>query len=350
MMEAKITEMLGLAVKNGVSDIHILPNKNSYDIYFRVPSGLKKMMMLSVVSGEKYLSYFKFLSNMDIGEKRKPQSGACHIVINQEEIELRLSTISNYRYQESMVLRLLYDHNNRKRNQMHVFFPNDYQTLEKMLKVKSGLILFSGPVSSGKTTTIYHFLRKLYDEEPLQIITMEDPVEIKEPRFLQSEINEKAGLVYDVLIKQSLRHHPDILVIGEIRDENTARMAVRSALTGHLVIATIHAKECIGVITRMLDLNVSHEQLKQSLIGIVSQRMLNKYCYLCEGACSIYCSHFSVYEKKAILFELLNDQPLKNILYEDGRGAQFVRMNHKLRKAYACGYISSKDYESNQIF
>ncbi|HJA90691.1 MAG TPA: Flp pilus assembly complex ATPase component TadA, partial [Candidatus Jeotgalibaca merdavium] len=188
-MEEKITEMLGLAVKAGVSDIHILPNKNSYDIYFRVPSGLKKMMMLSVVSGEKYLSYFKFLSNMDIGEKRKPQSGSCHIVINQEEIELRLSTISNYRYQESMVLRLLYDHNDRKRNQMHVFFPKDYQTLEKMLKVKSGLILFSGPVSSGKTTTIYHFLRKLYDEEPLQIITMEDPVEIKEPRFLQSEIN-----------------------------------------------------------------------------------------------------------------------------------------------------------------
>ncbi|WP_227872520.1 competence type IV pilus ATPase ComGA [Jeotgalibaca ciconiae] len=350
-MDQKTNEMIHLAMKSGVSDIHILPNETKYGVYFRVPSGLKKMMDLSSEMGEKYLSYFKFLSNMDIGERRKPQSGSCNIKMNKENIELRISTISNYLYQESMVLRILYSEGNLNQQDMEVFFPKDYCKLEKLLNYKSGLILFSGPVSSGKTTTIYHFLRKQYAKEPLQIITMEDPVEIKEPRFLQSEINERAGLNYEVLIKQSLRHHPDILVIGEIRDEETARMVIRSALTGHLVIATIHAKECTGVIERMLEMDVSYEQLKQSLVGIVSQRMINKNCCFCEGACSIYCEHFPIHYKKAILFEILMGPALKNILYkEGGERPHFVTMNQKLRKAYGCGYITQKDFENHQIF
>ena len=233
---------------------------------------------------------------------------------------------------------------------MQVFFPEDSDFLEKFLHYKSGLILFSGPVSSGKTTTIYHLLRNKYAEEPIQIITMEEPVEIKEPKFLQTEVNEKAGLSYEKLIKQSLRHHPDILVIGEIRDEETAKMVIRSALTGHLVLASIHAKECTGVIERMLELGMSLEQLKQSLIGVVSQRLINKNCPHCEGACSIYCNHFPIHQKKAIIFEILAANDLKTALKGEGENPRPRKMNSQLRKAYGCGFITAKDFREHQIY
>ena len=349
-MEKRALDLLQLAVNRGVSDIHILPEHSSYKIYFRVPTGMHKIAEYPLELGERLISYFKFLSNMDVGERRKPQSGSCSYHLEQSDIELRLSTISNYLYQESLVMRILYSQLDQMKEEMQVFFKEDTALLEKLLNYKSGLVLFSGPVSSGKTTTIYHLLRKKYNSEPLQIITMEDPVEIKEPNFLQTQINEKAGISYEVLIKQSLRHHPDILVIGEIRDEETAKMVIRSALTGHLVLATIHAKECLGVLERLLELNVSYEQLKQSLIGVVSQRLINKYCGVCEGACSILCEHNPVHRKKAVLFEILSGDSLKQAMDKKGGKPQFKRMNQKLRKAYGCGYITKKDFQEYQLF
>lgn len=349
-MEKKSTEIILMAVNLGISDIHILPENKHYMIHFRVPSGLKQMIALPLDEGERLISYFKFLSNMDIGERRKPQSGSCDFSIEEKTVELRISTISNYLYQESMVIRMFFAEMNQQTDSMQVFFPEDSYFLEKFLHYKSGLILFSGPVSSGKTTTIYHLLRKKYAEDPIQIITMEEPVEIKEPKFLQTEVNEKAGLSYEELIKQSLRHHPDILVIGEIRDTETAKMVIRSSLTGHLVLASIHAKECTGVIERMLELGVSHEQLKQSLIGVVSQRLINKYCPYCEGACSIYCNHFAIHQKKAIIFEFLSGRYLKTALNRKGGEPRPRTMNRQLRKAYGCGFITEKDFREHQIY
>lgn len=348
-MESKIKTLIRTAVRNSVTDIHFLPGLSSYEIYFRVPTGLKKMMSLSLENGIRYLAHFKFLASMDIGERRKPQSGACQMMIDNQLYEFRISTIANYQYQESMVIRILYDYNHDSQSSVQLFFPQDYPKLQKLLHYKSGLVLFSGPVGSGKTTTIYHLLREKYEQEPLQVITMEDPVEIKEPKFLQAEVNERAGLTYETLIKQSLRHHPDILVIGEIRDVETAKMVIRSALTGHLVLATIHAKSCAGVIERLLELGITAQQLRQCLIGVLSQRLINKYCSLCDGACSIYCTHQPTYEKRAILFEMLTgDTLMNNLNSEEGKG-DFIRMNIKLRKAYACGYISEKDFQNHYI-
>lgn len=349
-LEKRAADLLKLAVNRGVSDIHILPDQTSYKIHFRVSTGMQKVSEYPLELGERLISYFKFLSNMDVGERRKPQSGSCSYSVDKTTIELRLSTISNYLYQESLVLRILYSQKNELNENMQVFFKKDSLQLEKLLNYKSGLILFSGPVGSGKTTTIYHLLRKKYATEPIQVITMEDPVEIKEPNFLQTQINEKAGISYSALIKQSLRHHPDILVIGEIRDEETAKMVIRSALTGHLVLATIHAKECLGVLERMLELDVSYEQLKQSLIGIVSQRLINKYCAICEGPCSVFCEHFPVHQKRAVLFEIISGDSLKKVMDKKGGNPQFKRMNQKLRTAYVCGFITKKDFQEYQLF
>lgn len=349
-MEQQARRLIKNAAIAGVSDIHILPESTGYYIYFRVPAGLKNVVKLSFEAGERLISYFKFSANMNIGERRKPQTGSLDLELDKESMELRISTISNYLYQESMVIRLLYKHNAEEDVLLDVFFQRDYQKLSQLLEYKSGLILFSGPVDSGKTTTIYHLLRKKYAQTPIQVITMEDPVEIKEPRFLQSEVNEQAGIFYETLIKQSLRHHPDILVIGEIRDEETAKMAIRSTLSGHLVIATVHARDCFGVIGRMHELGITLQQMQQTFLGLVSQRLINKYCPLCNGACSIYCDYYSIHHKRAILFELLSGNQLKLAFEKKGGTLYFNGINEKLRKAYACGYISMEDYQKNKLF
>jgi len=190
---------------------------------------------------------------------------------------------------------------------------------------KSGLLLFSGPVSSGKTTTIYRLLQESYDTEPKQIITMESPVEIKDQRFLQVEVNEASDITYDVLIRASLRHHPDILMIGEIRDEETAQMVIRAALTGHLVLATIHAKDCSGVLSRMKELGVTTEQLLQTLLLVTTQRLLP----LKNG-------------QLAVLFEVMKAEEIYPYLLHQELPDSFISLNQKLEEASKNGKIDQE--------
>lgn len=171
-MEEKAESLLADAMRLGVSDIHLLPYEDHYELFFRVSTGLSKVAVYSIEKGERLISYFKFLSNMNVGERRKPQSGAVRYRLNGKKIELRLSTIANFRYQESLVIRLLYANPGFEPG-LHAFFPAQEAELLELLDHKSGLVLFSGPTGSGKTTTIYHLLRRKYADEPLQIITME---------------------------------------------------------------------------------------------------------------------------------------------------------------------------------
>lgn len=285
---------------------------------------------------------------MDVGEKRKPQSGATHLEIDSKAVELRFSTMTNVLLLESLVVRVI--RQQLKSNySVQTYFPQDIDCLRSLLNRKSGLVLFSGPVGSGKTTTIYQLLRERMAQETVQIITMEDPVEIYEANFLQTEVNELAGISYDVLIKSSLRHHPDILMIGEIRDEETARMAIRGALTGHLMIATIHAKDTLGVIARLQELQVTPEQLKQTLIGVVSQRLVPRYCYQCQGDCRPFCTLTPLGTKRAALLEILTGQALRETFFFHDTPQSLVTLNQKLRKAWACGYINEKTFTQFEV-
>ena len=285
---------------------------------------------------------------MDVGEKRKPQSGATHLEIDSKAVELRFSTMANVLLLESLVVRVIRQQL-RSNYSVQTYFPQDIECLRSLLNRKSGLVLFSGPVGSGKTTTIYQLLRERMAQETVQIITMEDPVEIYEANFLQTEVNELAGISYDVLIKSSLRHHPDILMIGEIRDEETARMAIRGALTGHLMIATIHAKDTLGVIARLQELQVSPEQLKQTLIGVVSQRLVPRYCYQCQGDCRPLCTLTPLGTKRAALLEILTGKALRETLFFHDTPQSLVTLNQKLRKAWACGYINEKTFTQFEV-
>lgn len=344
--EDQARHLFSAAVQAGVSDIHILPKTSEYWIYFRQAGKLHFMARHSLDWGKRLISYLKFLADLDVGEKRKPQSGATAFHLGEEEIELRLSTMTNFLLLESLVIRILRPMMNQA-SQMQTYFPKDLNRLHKLMARKSGLVLFSGPVGSGKTTMIYQLLRQRLAQEDLQVITMEDPVEIYEPNFLQAQVNAKAGITYDVLIKASLRHHPDILMIGEVRDQETARMMVRGALTGHLMIATIHAKNCLGVVARLEELQVSHQQLSQSLIGVISQRLVTRYCPNCQAACQKDCDFFPPDQKRASMFEVLEGTALKN--YLDKGQTDYPNLNDKLRKAWAYGYIDQTTYQHFEV-
>lgn len=348
MIEGDARKLIEDAIVVNSSDIHILPIKTGYEVFFRSEGQLMLYKQADLDWGKRLISHLKFLANMEVGEKRKPQSGSTAIEIHEGNVELRLSTITNVLLLESLVIRIL-----RSRqaltHQIETFFPEDVKVLRRLTRLKSGLILFSGPVGSGKTTTIYQLLRERIQEEHLQIITMEDPVEMYEERFLQTEVNEKAGISYDLLIKSSLRHHPDILMIGEIRDEETAKMAVRGALTGHLLIATIHAKNTRGVIARLQELSISDEQLRQTIVGIISQRLVAKYCPLCGGRCQSHCQFFAPLNKRAVLFELLAGTALQDLLFGYTQHQPYQSLNDKLRKAWAYGFIDGENYQKFEI-
>lgn len=352
VIESFSKKLIKSAQNYGTSDIHILPEKNRVGIYFRLNGQLERKYKLDEDEGNRVISYFKYLASMDVGEKRKPQSGSLLYELDDNTTQdLRLSTISNYHNQESMVIRLL-ETQEEISLEDSTFLQEELRLMKRLVQLKSGLILFSGPVNSGKTTTMYQLVRNQMHRKQLQVITIEDPVEIEEEKFLQIQVNEKAGNTYEASLKASLRHHPDVVIVGEIRDEETARMAIRGALTGHLILATVHAKNAEGVLARMMELGLSKEMLRQTIIAIVFQKLLPVHCELCESNCHIYCSNYPINRKRASLYDVLTseniaridkDVPPKSI---QKRNRNF---NHLLKKVYAYGFINQETYAQYYI-
>ena len=352
-MEELTNEILLAALQFRIDDIHLLPFDEEYRFYLRDGEHLSLLKTVDSDTANRWITFVKYRSGMDVGEKRRPQSGSMRYELpNGVGIELRLSVITNFKLQTSVVVRLLHlSMNEEKTGEVSTYFPKDIEILQRMLHYKSGLILFSGPVSSGKTTTMYHLLRNRVNDITLQVITMEEPVEISEPLFLQTEINEKAGITYELLIKSSLRHHPDMMLIGEIRDETTAKMVIRGALTGHLMLATVHAKDCKGVISRLEELGVSKDLLQQTLVAVVAQRLVPRYCPKCQSDCSFHCTHIPLSNQKATLFDIAYGDSLQHLIQEEGFVSPAEHsFNRKLREAYELGYISKQSFESYKIY
>ena len=347
--ESFATHLLSLANAYQTSDIHILPEQKHYDVYFRLNGQMIKQYYLTRDEGTHLISYFKFLSNMDVGERRRPQSGASTFVLKEKSVDCRFSTISNYQSQESLVIRLLKQKESRNQ-QPGSFFSEEWHKLESLIESKSGLLLFSGPVDSGKTTTMYHLVKNRMKGEKQQVITVEDPVEIEETSFLQVQVNEKAGISYEHLLKSSLRHHPDVLIVGEIRDEETAKMVIRGALTGHLIVASIHAKNARGVLSRMMELGVSMPLLEQTLIGIAFQNLLPIYCPMCDSNCQTYCTNHPRDKKRAALYEVKAKDDLLDLFEPSIRQpvkskSTSREFNHLLKKVYSYGYVTEQTYK-----
>lgn len=275
--------LLKQGIKMSASDLYVFPNQKGYELSFRYHHDITKYQQLTADEGEKLILYLKYSAGMDISEKRKTQVGSTSIKVGKRTLRIRLSTVGDYLNRETLVVRFL-QNNNEKEQNYHYVLDRQLQLLERGV-TKAGLYLFSGPTGAGKSTTMYRLATLINEQKNKQIITIEDPVEIENSCFLQFQVNEKIGLTYQALVKVCLRHRPDILIIGEIRDQETAKMVIRAALTGHMVFSTIHATDKESVMTRLREFGIPEVELLQSLRGIVYQELLpvttsNRYSVL----------------------------------------------------------------------
>ena len=267
-MDIKIysQNIIDYAVSNGVSDIFIFPKEDKYRIDLRNQKGLINWKTVEEDQAQELISYFKYVGQMDIAEHRRPQVGSVEQKRSDSKIFLRFSTTGDFLNRESLVVRIIYG--NKKNN---YFFNTQFEQLKNLCYLR-GLIITSGPTGSGKTSTMYDLARQVGMNKV--VMTIEDPVEIYEPAFLQTQINITAGIQYLDLMKAALRNRPDILIIGEIRDPETAKVAVNAALSGHLVLATVHAKSSLQTISRLEGLGISSSELSNSLTAVSYQRLI----------------------------------------------------------------------------
>lgn len=244
-------------------------------IRFRIDGKLRIISEMDYPSYIKLLTRIKLSSKLDISEKRRPQDGYLKLE-KFPEIDFRISTLNTI-VGEKLVLRILSIENFKKSQNLLGFSDDSKKILEKAIKNKSGMIIFSGPTGSGKSTSLYSLLNKLNDENR-NIISIENPVEINILGINQISINEKIGLTFQNALRSILRQDPDIIMLGEIRDKETAKMAVRAAITGHLVLTTLHTNNSFASINRLRDLGIEDYLIKQSVNTLASQRLVRKLC------------------------------------------------------------------------
>jgi len=274
-----VTAILDQAVKEEASDIHIEPEKDKLRVRFRVDGFLYDISSFPEHYAQPIVSRIKILAKLDIGEKRKPQDGKIHLNISGRKIDLRISTYPVV-HGEKVAIRIL-DLTKAQVKLEDLGF--SLETLEKykeLLCVPNGIILVTGPTGSGKTTTLYATLNFI-NTGGKHIITIEDPVEYQLNNLSQGQVDPKAGMTFANALRSILRQDPDIIMVGEIRDHETAELAIHAALTGHLVFSTLHTNDAPGAIVRLLDTGVEPYLLSSSLRGVLAQRLVRKVCVKC---------------------------------------------------------------------
>lgn len=363
--EEKLLELLlSKAIFERASDIHLEPIREEVFIRIRIDGVLVPFCKIKIEEYQKLISKIKIIGNMDITEKRRPQDGKAFIKIEGKDYDLRLSTIPIV-YGEKLVVRILYgeifEHDI---SQINI---NNYQRekLNRMISAKNGLVLINGPTGSGKSTTLYSILKEINKKE-INITTLEDPVEVLIEGINQVALNRKADITFSTGLRSILRQDPDVIMIGEIRDEETANMAVTASLTGHKVYSTIHTKTPKEVYFRLEDMGVKSYLIRDSLIGIISQRLVRVLCSNCKEfdvdinfnnkKISIYksngCNHcnYSGYKgRKSVSSVVYIDEKVKKIIsniYQEIKELSNDEMIVNLYYLLENGYISYIDYNN----
>ncbi len=268
------------AIKKRASDIHIETHEKRGEVRFRIDGVLTKNADLDLRIVNLIISRIKVISNLDISEKRIPQDGRTQVKISGKTLDVRVSILPTY-YGEKVVMRILMQSEDIPHIDDLGFSKNISKHFKKLLNHSHGIILVTGPTGSGKSTTLHAFLQQI--ATPTQnVITVEDPVEYKADNINQIQINEKVGLTFATALRSILRQDPDIIMIGEIRDEETAQIAVRAALTGHLVLSTLHTNNSTATITRLHDMGIEPFLISSSVLGILSQRLVRMLCPHCK--------------------------------------------------------------------
>jgi type IV pilus assembly protein PilB len=270
------------AVKEGASDIHIEPDEGVLRIRYRIDGRLIERLRPPFQMSAAVSSRVKIMANLDIAERRLPQDGGIHVVMDKKPIDLRVSTMPG-RSGEKVVIRVI-DNEKASVNVERLGF--GYETLKtwrKLIAQPNGIVLVTGPTGSGKSTTLYACLQEI-NAEDINICTIEDPVEFKLSGVNQFQVNEKAGFTFASALRAMLRQDPDVVMVGEIRDEDTARLATQAALTGHMVFSTLHTNDAVGAVTRLFNLGIEPYLVGATVVGVLAQRLVRKLCPHCKQA------------------------------------------------------------------
>ncbi len=275
-----VNEIIIDAINNGASDIHFDPSEDMLRVRVRIDGVLQNYSSIPNSYKNNLITRIKILASMNITETRLPQDGAIKSVLKGINLDLRVSCLPTKRG-EKIVIRIL-DYSMSLRGIEYLYFnESNYQKILKMLAAPYGIILVTGATGSGKSTTVYSFLQKL-NVEGSNLITVEDPVEMDIEGINQVQVNSDIGLDFATVLRSILRQDPNIIMIGEIRDSETAKIAVRASITGHLVLSTLHTNNSLNTIERLLDMNVERYLLASALTGIVSQKLARKLCDKCK--------------------------------------------------------------------
>ena len=267
------------AIRDEASDVHIEPDRKGTRVRYRIDGVLRDLMNPPAGMHAAIVSRVKVIGKMDIAEKRLPQEGRVRIVAEGREIDLRVSSMPTM-LGEKIVIRILDKANLHVRLEDLGFRPEALAAFLRMLRQPHGLVLVTGPTGSGKTTTLYSALDLLRTPE-LNIVTVEDPVEYQLDMINQVQVQSSIGMTFAKVLRSILRQDPDIIMVGEIRDEETARVAIQAALTGHLVLATLHTNDAPGAVARLLDMNCEPYLLSSALNGVAAQRLARTVCQSC---------------------------------------------------------------------
>jgi type IV pilus assembly protein PilB len=288
--DAIVRKLLGMAMELRASDVHLERLDAGLQVRFRIDGILQPLHVgaLQDALGKNALpvvSRIKVLGNLDIAEKRRPQDGSFRARVERNGklavVDLRISIVPGY-HGESVVLRLL-DKRNAPESIQHLGFSSRLtDRLGQLLRRPTGIVLISGPTGSGKTSTLYGALKTVY-RPGIKIVTVEDPIEYVYEDFIQSEVNERLGNTFATYLRAFLRHDPEVIMVGEIRDTETAELAFRAAQTGHLVLSTLHTNDAVSAVTRLRDLGVEPALLTSSLVGVLSQRLVRRTCRECRA-------------------------------------------------------------------
>lgn len=275
-----VNSILEQAVRIKASDIHIEPMEKNVKVRLRIDGDLKEMMSIPKSSHAAISARIKIMSNLNIAEKRLPQDGRIELKVLERPIDLRVSILPTV-HGEKVVMRILDRSSISVTKEQLGFTSHNISLFNKIIKAPEGIILLSGPTGSGKTTTLYTVLKEL-NKPNVNIITVEDPVEYRLDGVHQVQTNDKAGLTFASALRSILRQDPDVVMIGEIRDAETAQIAARAAITGHVVLSTIHTNDTISTVSRLTDMGIELFMVATALVGVIAQRLVKRVCTGCK--------------------------------------------------------------------
>ena len=292
-----VSRILTQAKRDRASDVHIEPSQDVVRVRFRIDGALKEILLLPAAMGLGLVSRIKIMAGMNIVERRRPQDGQLTIDIDGMNTDVRVATASTI-WGEKCVLRIL-DRNRSVLRLSELGMPSDtHETYSKLTRAPFGMVLCAGPTGSGKTTTLYATLTEVSDPSR-NVMTIEDPVEFIFPSINQIQTNEQAGLNFATGLKSILRQDPDVILVGEIRDVETARIAVQSALTGHFVLSSLHATDSVSALHRFLDMGIESFLIASSVLAIVGQRLVRRICPSCKTSYTPTQEELAFYEESA---------------------------------------------------